>query len=144
MWWKKNKQAEPDLVSQREQLNRMATILLSQSEVDFDRATQLEQALIGTFIFGMIHAHGISQGLTPPQVHALALTVFKDSLHYTDEAAVQGVQECINATKPGYHATMNAILHRGIDGYQQYKKDNLAGLHENITTVLKQFKNPGS
>jgi hypothetical protein len=142
MWWKK-KQANHDLVPHREQLNSMAAALLKESGVDFDSATQLEQALIGTFLFGMIQTHGMLHGLTAPEVHALALIVFKDSLHYTDAAAVQGVQECINATRPEYHRTMNAILHRGIDGHEHYQDGDMNALRENLTSILDQFRKRG-
>src|SRR3954454_15150951 len=91
------------LLAHREQLNTMAARVLEESGVDFDRATQLEQALIGTFIFGMIYAHGMVHKMLPPQVHALAICVYVDTLHYTPQAAAQGVQECINATRKEYH-----------------------------------------
>ena len=142
MFWKK-KQADNNLAPQRGQLNTMAAALLNLSGVDFDRATQLEQALIGTFLFGMIQTHGMLHGLTPPEIHALALIIFKDSLHYTDSAAAQGVQECINATQPEYHRTMNAILHRGIDGHKQYQDGDMDALRTNLTSVLDHFKKPG-
>ncbi len=71
----------------------MVSTLLLQSQINFDDSTSMEQAIVGTFIFGMIHAHGMFSKLTPPEVHALALTVFMDSLHYTSSAAAQGVQE---------------------------------------------------
>ena len=66
-----------------------------------------------------------------------------DTLHYTDEAATQGVQECINATKPTYHRTMNAILHRGIEGHRQYSEEDYEALSANIHFVLDQFKGMG-
>jgi hypothetical protein len=142
MWWKK-KQAKQYLVPHREQLNTMAVSLLKANGFDFDGVTQLEQALVGTFLFGMIQAHGMLHGLTPPEVHALALLVFKDSLHYTDAAAVQGVQECINATRPEYHRTMNAILHRGVDGHKQYQDGDMDALRENLNSILDHFRKPG-
>ena len=139
MWWRKKKE-DSDLVPHRNELNAMASALLKASEVDFDRGTPLEQALIGTFLFGMISTHGIIHKLTQPEVHGLALIVFKETLHYSDTAAVQGVQECINAATPGYHDTMNAILHRGIDGHRQYQNGDLDGLRKNIISVLDQFR----
>ena len=56
----------------------MGETLLASSGVEFDRASQLEQALIGTFFFGMAHAHGMLSQLTPPQVHALVLKAYSE------------------------------------------------------------------
>ena len=118
----------------------MAGQLLTCAKIDFDQSSQLEQALVETFLFGMISADGMTSGLTQPQVHALSLLVFCDSLHYTQQAAAQAVQECINATTPSYHETMNAILHRGIDGHYQYINGDISGLSENIRLVLDSFR----
>jgi hypothetical protein len=141
MWWKKGKNKKDQyLVPHRNELNVMVSTFLKQAHIDFDVATSLEQALVGTFIFGMISTHGMMHKLTPPDVHALALSVFMDSLHYTVTAAAQGVEACINATSPGYHDTMNAVLHRGIDGYKQYKEGDLLGLAQNMESILDHFK----
>ena len=139
MWWNKKKK-EPDLRNHRDDLNAMAAALLRAAGLNFDEAGPLEQALVGTFLFGMIQTHGMMNELQPPQIHALALIVFKDSLHYSDEAAAKAIQECINATSPGYHDTMNAILHRGVDGHRQYLSNDLDGLAKNICSILAQFR----
>ena len=118
----------------------MCIRLLEASGIEFDAAPPLEQALIGTFYFGMLQTHGMLQQLSAPDIHALALIAYKEHLHYSDSAAAQAVQECINATDPGYHDTMNAILHRGIDGHRQYLMDDFSGLSGNIQSILERFR----
>lgn len=118
----------------------MASVALVTSGVQFDRASQLEQALLGTFVFGMVQTHGMVNHLSAPEIHALGLCVFKDTLHYTDQAAAQGIHECINATDPSYHPAMNAILHLGIEGHRQYSVGDAEGLSSNIRSVLDRFK----
>lgn len=118
----------------------MGETLLAASGIDFDRASHLEQALVGTFFFGMANAHGMLYQLTPPQVHALVLKAYSEVFHYTPEAAAEAAQSCIDATAPGGHDTMNAILHRGIDGHAQFESGNTAALGENIQAVLGQFR----
>ena len=121
----------------------MASAALAVSGVDFDSASPLNRALVGTFVFGMIQTHGMMQHLQPPEIHAVALCVFQDTLHYTTEAAAQGVQECINATTPSYHPGLNAILHRGIDGHKQDLDGDAEGLSKNIRFILEQYANKG-
>ena len=125
--------------SYRAEANAAVRDLLQMSEVDFDSGTKLQQALIGTFVFGMVYAHGRVLGLSPPQIHALASAVYQDVLHYTAEAAAEGVQDCIDATAPGNHDSMNAIMHRGIDGHRQHIAGDFDGLRQNIRSVLEQF-----
>jgi hypothetical protein len=142
MFWKKKPQ-DVHLIPHCEECNKAASAALVASGVEFDCATALEQALIGTFVFGMIQTHGMINRLKPPESHTLALCVFQDTLHYTTAAAAQGVQECINATPPSYHPTMNAILHRGIDGHRQYLDGDGKGLVQNIRSILGQFAKKG-
>ena len=143
MFWKK-KPKNDGLLPRRSECNKMALAALDASGVNFDASSATEQALLGTFVFGMIYTDGMVNRLSPPEVHAIALCVFKDTLHYTDQAAAQGVQECINATRPTYHPTMNVILHRGIEGHRQYTEGDLQSLSENIRFVLAQFKGKDS
>jgi Immunity protein 48 len=142
MFWRKKEGSEGRLVPHRNELNRMASSLLQVADVEFDRSSELEQALVGTFFFGMLHAYGMLNRLSPPDVHALAIAVFQDTLHYSDTAAIEAVQNCIDATSPGHHETMNAILHRGIDGHVQYEKSDLRGLGANVNSVLAHFREP--
>ncbi len=115
-WGRKKRDQARDLRRDRDELNAMAAELLRLAPFDFDEGSPLQQALLGAFFFGMLTAHGMAARMSPIEVHALALSTFQDSLHYTPTAAVQGVQACIDAAAPGVHDTMNAILHRGIDG----------------------------
>lgn len=141
MFWKKKSPPQP-LVPHRGELNRMATTVLGAAGIEFDTSPQLTQALVGTFLFGMISAHGMMHELAPPEVHALALAVFKDTLHYSDTAAAEAVQTCINASRPGYHDTMNAIVHRGIDGHAKYLSHNMVSVVDNLRSIVAHFPQP--
>jgi hypothetical protein len=122
------------------EVGAMCGTLLEATGIDFDSSPPLEQALIGTFYFGMLQTHGMLHQLSPPDVLAIALATYKEQLHYSDDAAAQAVQECIKATEPTYHPAMNTILHRGIDGHRQYLIGDTAGLSENIQSILKHFR----
>ena len=126
-------------MSHRVELNQMATSVLAAAGVEFDASSQLNQALVGTFLFGMISAHGMTHKLTPSEVRALAIAVFKETLHYDDAAAAEGVQACIDASLSGHHDTMNAILHRGIDGHAAYVGNDVRKTSENLRNILAHF-----
>ena len=117
----------------------MAKHLLDVAEIDFDNCGRVRQAVVGTFVFGMVNAYGMSARHTPQEIAEVAIQVFENVLHYTPEAAGEGVQQCIEATRPSGHETMNAIMHRGIDGHRQYLASDSIGLKENINGVLARF-----
>jgi len=136
VFWKK----KPDLAKVRAEQTKMAAGLLSAARLQFPQLSRLHQALVGTFLFGMLHADGAIRGLEPAQIHALALIVFAETFDYSSELNAQAVQECINATSPGYHDTMNAVIHRGIDGHRQYCQGQLSTLGENLRSILAHFE----
>jgi hypothetical protein len=135
-----NRKKHNDLERHLTEVSVMCGKLLQVAGVDFDRAPQLEQALVGTFYFGMLQTHGMLHQLSPADIREIALAAYKEQLHYTDDAAAQAVQECINATEPTYHPGMNAILHRGIDGHRQYVTGDFDGLSTNIRSVLDHYR----
>lgn len=120
--------------------NNLAAQLLTASGTSFDRATALQQALVGTFLFGMLTAEGMRTRRSPGEIRAAAIGVFEDTLHYTPQAAVEGVEHCIQATAPNGHPTMRAIIHRGIDGHRQAVDGDSAGLAQNVASMLGQFE----
>ena len=134
------KRANHSLDRHQIEANAMGVALLEACGIDFDSSSPLEQALVGTFFFGMLTAHGMLHRLSPPDVHALALRAFAEEFHYSDTAAAQATQACIDAATPGVHDTMNAILHRGIDGHRQHISGQVSDLAENIQSVLAHFK----
>jgi hypothetical protein len=138
MFWKK-KPPEFPLAPHRDALNQMAVAVLKASGINFDASSKLNQALIGTFLFGMIYAHGMTSKLSTPDMHALALLVFKDTLHYTDSAVAEGIHACIVATSAGDNDTMKATLHRGIDGHAAYIKNNVAKAAANLKDIIEHF-----
>src|SRR5439155_7107418 len=101
MFWRRKTPDDRSLVPHRNRLNALALNLLHAANVDFDNGSDLQRALVGTFFFGMLYSHGRAGELAPADIHALALAVYQDSLHYTPEAATQAVQNCIDATRPG-------------------------------------------
>lgn len=119
---------------------KMASDLLAAAEVNFDQSDKLTQALIGTFLFGMLSAHGMWAKLGVTRTYDIAIDVFQDVLHYTPEAAAEGVKHCVEATRPDAHPTMNAIIHDGIEGHRQYVEGDLNGLRLNIKSILREFE----
>ncbi len=143
MFWGRKRHQDRDLIRDRDALNAMGGELLKLADFDFDKGSPLQQALVGTFFFGMVYAHGMAARMSPPEIRALALLVFQERLHYTPGAAVQAVQGCIDATRPGVHDAMRAILHRGIDGHAQFVAGDVEGLASNLHSLLDQFSSDG-
>ena len=139
-WRKKNVIPTPDSFVSRGKI--LGEQLLLAARIDFDGGTKLQQALIGTFLFGMLCAEGMLHQSSPTEIRNVAISVFEETLRYAPSAAIEGVENCIQATRPDGHDTMKAIIHRGIDGHRQITEDNQMGLAQNIGDVLRQFAPP--
>ncbi len=116
----------------------MAEELFKSIEVPFEKTSELERQVLSTFAFGMIFAFGKSKGMAPPVVHALVIACLMDSFHYADHQASEFSASLIAiASDRSRNPTMNAIIHRGIDGHRQWEQKKLGELKANLVGVLK-------
>ena len=97
-----------------------------------------ERQIAASFIFGVINAFAIENKMTPPQVHAVTLKILISNFFYSAEQAASFAQILIDATKQGRSPPMFYIIHKGIDGYYQYKSDELEQLKSNYDEVLRK------
>jgi hypothetical protein len=129
------------LIEHRQKMNQAALIVAQHSGLNLADATRRERSILATFFFGILNAHAMENNLTPPDVHALALLVCMDIFKFDDRGAVRLIDECINATKPGYHETMHAIIHRGIDAQAQLVAGDQKNFQLNLRGILAHFQN---
>jgi len=139
MIWARKNTGGSQSISATDRFDKLAADLLSAAEIDFDGSSPLQQALVATFLFGMLFADGKANSLSAGEIRELALVTFQNVLHYSPEAATVAIQQCIDATNPESHDTMNAILHRGIDGHRQNATGDTNGLRQNLMTILEHF-----
>jgi hypothetical protein len=65
-----------------------------------------------------------------------------DVLHYSAEQAGAFSTQLVEATGAGPTDTMNAIIHRGIDGHRQLSQSDHDGLSANLLGIFKTLGNP--
>ena len=78
---------------------------------------ELDRQLAAAYIFGMVNGTAQKESLTPEDVQALMVHIGIDKLTYSEEVAYQMTQFVIDATDEEFHPTVNAIIHRGLEGY---------------------------
>ncbi len=77
--------------------------------------------------------------LTPPEVPALVIACLMDVFKYADHQAVAFAESLIAATSDqSYHPTMNAVIHRGIDGHRQWKAVETDSPRTNIQDIFQR------
>lgn len=127
-----------DLPKLRRDVTAMSGALFDALGVPFEQATELERQVLAAFAFGMASTAGWMAKATQPEVHALALACLVDVFHYNPPQAAAFSQQLIDAAAdPTVHDTLNAIIHRGIDGHRQWLQGNLADLAVNLKGVLR-------
>jgi hypothetical protein len=130
-----------ELAPRRRQNAAMARSLFDVIDVPFEQTSELERQVIATFAFGMVYAAGQTQQLSPPQVHALSICVLMDAFGYSDHQASDFTAHLIAVSADeGQQPVMNAIIHRGIDGHQQWQSGNTERLKANLTDVLERVR----
>ena len=96
---------------------------------------ELDRQLAAAYIFGMV-----KESLTPEDVQALMVCIGIDKLMYSEEAAYEMTQFVIDATDEEFHPTVNAIIHRGLEGYFLYSDQEFDALSEDFSEVVQVVK----
>jgi hypothetical protein len=104
--------------------------------IPFEKTSELQRQLLASFAFGMTFAIAQIERLTPPEVHALAITMLMDSFKYTENQSAAFAQQLIECGSGGGNSTINAVIHRGIDGHRQYQSAKREELHANLESIF--------
>lgn len=110
------------------------------SLVTIDLADELDRELAAAYIFGMLNGTAQKESLTPEDVQALMVHIGIDKLTYSEEVAYQMTQFVIDATDEEFHPTVNAIIHRGLEGYFLYSDQEFDALSEDFNEVVQVVK----
>lgn len=73
-------------------------------------------------------------------IQALMVHIGIDKLTYSEEVAYQMTQFVIDATDEEFHPTVNAIIHRGLEGYFLYSDHQFDALSEDFSEVVQVVK----
>ena len=110
------------------------------SLVTIDLEDDLDRELAAAYIFGMLNGTAQKESLTPEDVQALMVHIGIDKLTYSEEVAYQMTQFVIDATDEEFHPTVNAIIHRGLEGYFLYSDQEFDALSEDFNEVVQVVK----
>ena len=116
----------------------MVDTFLSLVTIDLD--DELDRELAAAYIFGMLNGTAQKESLTPEDVQALMVHIGIDKLTYSEEVAYQMTQFVIDATDEEFHPTVNAIIHRGLEGYFLYSDQEFDALSEDFDEVVQVVK----
>ena len=101
---------------------------------------ELDRQLAAAYIFGMVNGTAQKESLTPEDVQDLMVCIGIDKLMYSEEAAYEMTQFVIDATDEEFHPTVNAIIHRGLEGYFLYSEQEFDALSEDFSKVVQVVK----
>jgi hypothetical protein len=111
--------------------------LIAAAGIPYESTSEVQRQALAAFAFGMVIAVGEIERLTPPEVHALCITLLIDGFEFSPERAGAFTGAMIEAAGEGGSPAIRAILRRGIDGYLQWSSGQTAELGESIGAVLQ-------
>ncbi len=125
------------LAEHRTQLTAFGEAVLRICGIESAKISDLQRQISGAFLFGIVYSHGKFARLTPPDVHALAISALQDVLNYRAEQAGAFATRLIQASGAGPQDTTNAIIHRAIDAHRQLTADQHTELRQNLLSIFK-------
>ncbi|MBZ2097165.1 Imm48 family immunity protein [Streptococcus oralis] len=116
----------------------MVDKFLSLVTIDLDE--DLDRQLAAAYIFGMLNGKAQKDSISPENVQALVIRIGIEKLQYTPEVAFEMTQFVINATDREFHPTVNAIIHRGLEGYFLYSDRQFKVLADDFKEIVQVVK----
>lgn len=110
------------------------------SLVTIDLADDLDRQLAAAYIFGMLNGKAQKDSISPENVQALMIRIGIEKLQYTPELAFEMTQFVIDATDKEFHPTVNAIIHRGLEGYFLYSDSQFGALSDDFKDIVQVVK----
>jgi len=102
-----------------------------------ERTTELQRQVIAAFGFGAVYGITHRDRLAEHQAHALSIRMLIQPFGYSEQQAVDFADDLIKvASNRDAHPVMNTIIHRGIDGYAQFTRNDNEGLGQNMQEIL--------
>lgn len=102
-------------------------------ETNLEETTEIERQIMSAFSFGMINAKALEQNIDQPTVHGTMIGLLINEFKYSEIQASEFTQTLINSTDREYHPTMYTIIHRGIQGYYDYREGKEKEVYDNLT-----------
>lgn len=112
-------------------------IMTHYGEAHFQGDTQAKQ-ILSVYSFGGVSALGIQNKMSQPQAHAVCLATFITIFGFTPEDAAAKAQAVITAA-PDRTSHLYAIIHRGLDGFLHWQKENDDGAAKDFAEIMKHF-----
>jgi hypothetical protein len=130
------------LLEHRTQVTAYGNDVFRVCGVEFAKTSEMQRQVCGAFLFGVAYAHGRVHQLSPPDVHALVITLLVDLLHYSAEQAGAFSSRLVQVTSAGPNDTMKAIIHRGIEGHRQLNSGEHEALRQNLLGIFQTLGQP--
>jgi hypothetical protein len=109
--------------------------------LEFAETTELDRQVVATFAFGMIYARGRLENLSPAQVRANTLWCLAHIFEYSEQQALDFAEHLIDAAVDEQRQPVqNAIIHRGIDGHNQWERSDTDRLRSNLMEIIQRVR----
>jgi hypothetical protein len=104
----------------------------------FQGDTQARQVL-SVYSFGGISALAMQHQMSQPQAHAVCMAVFMQVFGFTPEDTATKAQAVITAA-PDRTSHLYAIIHRGLDGFLHWQKQEDDGAARDFAEIMAQIQ----
>jgi len=118
--------------------NYIADEIIRVSKTDASKMNEQEKQIMGAFCFGALNGYSLENRISTVQIQSAMIAILVQKLQYDPSVAAQFFNFLVKCTEKDYHPTMNAIIHRGVEGYYQLEDTNK--LRENISDIHKMVK----
>lgn len=125
------------LTNMRKDNIQMLSSFFNIIDIELKQTSELQRQILAAFSFGMVYSKGRENSLSASEIHAISILYLQDFFEYSLTQATQQSELLIQAASDSkVHDVLHAVIHRGVDGYFQWKISDESSLRNNIEEIF--------
>ncbi len=119
---------------------QMVRKMLDAAGMEPTATDEMERQVLGAYSFGIVNGYSFEQNISPVQTQAAMTRILITVFGYFPEAASQYFNYLVQCTDKAFHPTVNAIIHRGIEGYYLLEEGKSDILGQDVRRTVQIVK----
>jgi hypothetical protein len=119
---------------------QMVNDIINLSGLEISTIEEQEKQVLGAYCFGVINGYSLEKKMNAIQIQGAVIDALIQKFCYSPATAAQFCDFLIKSTDKQFHPSMNAIIHRGLEGYYQLKEGRKEEIQQNIADIIQTVK----
>ncbi|MEG0314661.1 MAG: Imm48 family immunity protein [Erysipelotrichaceae bacterium] len=130
-------------MTEKEYYNQVTNLMgeiINLSEVQITFVDEQEKQVLGAYCFGVLNGYSLERKINPIQIQGAMIDILVKIFNYPPSTSAQFCDFLIQCTDEKFHPSINAIIHKGIEGYYEIKDGKKESIQQVVNQIIKSVK----